>query len=156
MIQLDIPGLGLIELKYLVCDYSGTLSVDGVLAPGIERYLSMASQMLDVHIITADTHGKAREQLAKVNATVRILDGDLHGAVKVDYITELGAEYCIALGNGNNDVGMLRAARIGVAVIIEEGCSSTAMQSADIVVRSAADAVDLVLNPNRLKATLRC
>ncbi|MBN2225865.1 MAG: ATPase P [candidate division Zixibacteria bacterium] len=156
MIHLDIPGLGPIELRFLVCDYSGTLSVDGVLVPGIERYLSMASQLLDVHIITADTHGKARDQLAKVNATVHILEGDLHDAVKVDYITSLGAEYCIALGNGNNDIGMLRAARIGVMVLLEEGCSSAAMQSADIVVRSAADAIDLVLNPNRLKATLRC
>jgi len=156
MIRLDIPGLGPVELKYLVCDYSGTLSVDGVLVPGLERYLSMAGQMMDVHILTADTHGKAREQLAKVNATVHIFDGDLHNAVKVDYITKLGAEYCIALGNGSNDTGMLQAARIGVAVMLEEGCSATAIHAADIIVRSAIDALDLVLNPNRIKATLRC
>jgi len=50
---------------------------------------------------------------------------------------------------------MLKTARIGVAVCLNEGCAVDAIQSADILVTSATDALDLLLNPKRLKATLR-
>ncbi len=50
---------------------------------------------------------------------------------------------------------MLALARVGIAVCLEEGCSIDAIRSADILVKSPLDALDLLLNPNRLKATLR-
>jgi len=34
MIELNIPGRGLIQLQHLVCDVNGTLAVDGLLAAG--------------------------------------------------------------------------------------------------------------------------
>ncbi|UCD18277.1 MAG: HAD hydrolase family protein, partial [Candidatus Zixiibacteriota bacterium] len=95
------------------------------------------------------------KQLTGIKGVVHILDGDIHNAEKARYLAELGAEKCAALGNGNNDAAMLAAAKIGIAVMLEEGCSAAALKSADIFVRSAADALALLLNPARLKATLR-
>jgi soluble P-type ATPase len=50
---------------------------------------------------------------------------------------------------------MLHAARLGIAVIEGEGAAAQAVMAAAIVVRSIADAFDLLLNPTRCKATLR-
>ena len=75
--------------------------------------------------------------------------------VKGEYVDMLGAEKVIALGNGKNDRRMLKAARIGVAVCLKEGCATEAITSADILVISPVDALDLLLKPKRCKATLR-
>jgi soluble P-type ATPase len=50
---------------------------------------------------------------------------------------------------------MLRAARLGIAVIEGEGASAQAVMAAAIVTRNIADAFNLLLNPTRCKATLR-
>ena len=155
MIDLNIPGFERIELEHLVADFSGTLSVDGELVPGVRERLNELSRTLTVHILTADTHGKAETALEGVNAVVHILSGQVHDAVKAEYVRKLGEETVIALGNGNNDVRMLSIARLGVAVCLQEGCAANAMEAADVVVRSITDGLNLLMNPRRLVATLR-
>jgi P-type E1-E2 ATPase len=155
MLNLNIAGSGAVSLSHLVADFSGTLSVDGQLVDGVAERLNQVARVIQVHILTADTHGTAQKALAGINGQVHILEGQTHGEAKEEYIRDLGAENVIALGNGNNDRKMLAAARIGVAVLLEEGCATAAVQAADLVVKSAVDALDLVLSPKRLSATLR-
>jgi soluble P-type ATPase len=50
---------------------------------------------------------------------------------------------------------MIQSAAIGIAVMGREGLSQEALQAADLVVPSILDALDLLLNPRRLVATLR-
>jgi soluble P-type ATPase len=50
---------------------------------------------------------------------------------------------------------MLRAAAIGVAVLQAEGTAAAALQAADLVVPDINAALDLLLDPQRLIATLR-
>jgi len=50
---------------------------------------------------------------------------------------------------------MLRLARLGIAAIQREGAALEAVQAADIVVHDVRDALDLLLEPRRLIATLR-
>jgi soluble P-type ATPase len=153
--QLDIPGFGLIRLEHLVSDFTGTLSVDGKLITGVRERLNSIAEFLNIHILTADTFGRAREELMGINCEVHILIGEDHDVQKEEFIKRLGQDKVIALGNGNNDRRMLRAARVGIAVCLNEGCSIDALKSADIAVNSPLDALDLLLNPKRLKATLR-
>ena len=155
MFELDIPGFGLIKLEHLVSDFTGTLSVDGGLLPGVKKRLNEISKILTIHVLTADTFGKARTELQGMNCEVHILTGKSHDVQKEEFVRKLDAEKIIALGNGNNDRRMLKAAKIGVAVCLEEGCSKDAIFSSDIIVKSAVDAFDLLLYPKRLKATLR-
>jgi soluble P-type ATPase len=155
MYLVDIPGFGEVKVEYLVSDFTGTLSVDGALLPGVEDRLNRISEFMQVQILTADTFGKAREALEKINCTITILTGADHDLQKEAYVKELGSELVVALGNGNNDRKMLAAARVGLAVAEGEGCAVEAIVAANIVVRSAADGLDLLLNPKRLKATLR-
>ena len=111
--------------------------------------------MLTIHVLTADTFGKARAELEGINCEVHILTGESHDVQKEEFVRKLDTEKIIALGNGNNGLKMLKAAKIGIAVCLEEGCSKDAIISSDIIVKAAVDAFDLLLYPKRLKATLR-
>lgn len=155
MFELDIPGFGHVHLEHLVSDFTGTLSVDGRLMPGIRERLDKISEFLKVHILTADTFGMAKQELAGFDCEIHILTGDNHDVQKERYINDLGPDKVIAFGNGNNDRLMLKTAEIGIAVCLNEGCSVDAIKNADIVVSSAADGLDLILKPKRMKATLR-
>ncbi len=155
MFELDIPGFGAVRLRHLVSDFTGTLSVDGRLLRGVEKRLLRITEFLDVHILTADTFGRAREELGGLRCAVHILEGGRHDIQKEKYLKTLSAETVIAFGNGINDRRMLKAARVGVAVCLAEGCAVDAATSADILVTSITDGLDLLLNPRRCKATLR-
>ena len=96
-----------------------------------------------------------KAELDGINCEVHILKGNDHDIQKEDYVKRLGADKVIALGNGNNDRKMLKVSKIGIAVCMKEGCAIDAIKSADILVTSAIDALDLLLDPKRCKATLR-
>ncbi len=155
MFELDIPGFGAVRLRHLVSDFTGTLSVDGGLLRGVEERLQRIAEFLDVHILTADTFGRARDELRGLRCSVHILEGERHDIQKEEYVSTLSAETVIAFGNGINDRRMLKVARVGVAVCLAEGCAADAVSSADILVTSITDGLDLLLNPKRCKATLR-
>ena len=40
MFEIEIPGFGAVKLDHLVSDFTGTLSVDGVLLPGVRGQLN--------------------------------------------------------------------------------------------------------------------
>jgi soluble P-type ATPase len=155
MLEIDIPGFGLVRLEHLVSDFTGTLSVDGVLFPGVKGQLNEIAKFLVIHILTADTFGKAKKELEGVDCELHILKGKKHDVQKEEYVKKLGAESVVAFGNGNNDRKMLKAARIGIAVSQGEGCAVDAITSADIHVTSANIGLDLLLHPKRIKATQR-
>jgi soluble P-type ATPase len=155
VIEIDIPGFGMIKLEHLVSDFTGTLSVDGILLSEVEARLNKLSEVMKVHILTSDTFGKAQEELRNVKCEMHILTGQNHDAQKEQFVNRLGAERVVALGNGKNDRKMLKAARIGIAVTEGEGCAVDAIIAADIHVGSAVNGLDLLLNTKRCKATLR-
>jgi soluble P-type ATPase len=70
-------------------------------------------------------------------------------------VEQLGTEQVVAIGNGANDAQMLSAAALGIAILGREGLASEALQAADLVVGGIEDALDLLLHPPRLIATLR-
>ena len=67
----------------------------------------------------------------------------------------LGTERVVCIGNGRNDRLMVREAALGSAVLQDEGTAVETMCAADILMHSIIDALDLLLHPLRLIATLR-
>ncbi len=155
MLLIDVPGFGLLQLEHLVSDFTGTLSVDGSLLPGVREQLRRISEILQIHILTADTFGMARQELWDIPCEVHILMGERHDIQKQQFVEGLGADRVVAFGNGNNDRAMLKSARVGIAVTEGEGCATDAIIAADVHVASARSGLDLLLNPKRLKASLR-
>ena len=58
MIELNIPGKGIVQLEHLVSDVNGTLAIDGKLIEGLPRLLTDLRDRLEIHVLTADTHGR--------------------------------------------------------------------------------------------------
>jgi soluble P-type ATPase len=155
MVKVEIPGYGPLELEHFLTDFSGTLSEDGVVLPGVREKLNELSSKLKIHVLTSDTFGRAEKELKGVNCILHVLKGEGHVFQKEKYVLNLGADGVVALGNGNNDTNMLRAAKLGICVCLKEGCSVEALTASKIFVLSPADAIDLLLYPKRLIATLR-
>jgi soluble P-type ATPase len=155
MIDIDIPGFGKVELKHVVLDYNGTLACDGKIQDEILQLFELLQEKLDIHILTADTFGLVRESLKDYTFRLHIISGSDEAGQKASYIENLGVANVICYGNGNNDVEMLKKARVGIAVIGEEGCHANAIMSADLVVNNINDGLKLLLNPLRIKAGIR-
>ena len=62
----------------------------------------------------------------------------------------------MAFGNGHNDLEMLNIVAIGISVLESEGAFTKSMFTADLCVRDICEGIDLLLNPLRLIASLRC
>lgn len=155
MLEVDIPGFGLVKLEYLVSDFTGTLSFDGHLLPQVREKLGSIAQSLKIFVVTADEFGTAREELKGIDCSVHIIQGEDLDAQKAEFVSKLGAERTATMGNGTNDRKMLKVSRIGIIVVGREGCAVEALLAADVQVTSAVDGIDLLLNPKRLKATLK-
>lgn len=155
MIELNIPGRGLIQLQHLVCDVNGTLAVDGKLLDGVKQRLSALNDRLTLHLLTADTHGKQDVIDKELNLrAVRIPQGGESGE-KARYIQGLGAASVVAIGQGANDVGMLQNAALGICVLSPEGTAVEALLAAHLVVTNIYEALELLEKPLRIVATLR-
>src|SRR5438105_941322 len=152
MLRIDIPQRGMIELHHAVFDVNGTLAVDGRLIPGVEDRLKSLADLLAIHILTAGTHGNLAELEQALGYPLHIISS---GEDKARYVQQLGPAHVIAFGNGANDASMLRLAAVGVAVITTEGAATSALQATDVLALGPLDAIDLVLKPKRLVATLR-
>ena len=152
MLHVAIPGGDDLRLEHLVLDVNGTLTDRGRLIDGVQARLPPIRSMLALHVLSADTYGNAQEIAAAAGATFhRVKQGDEKRA----YVERLGGGRTAALGNGTNDVPMLRVAALGIVVIGPEGASAAALAAADVVAGSILTALDLLADPQALVATLR-
>jgi soluble P-type ATPase len=149
-----------LRIETLVTDYSGTLSCGGKLTGGVEERLIRLAEVVDLHVLTSDTFGTARRELMNIDVTIKILEGDQHDVQKQRYaLDRCDPSRTAALGNGANDRLLLQAVReaggLGVAVDNGEGCATETAAAANLLIHGVANALDLLLEPDRLKATLR-
>ena len=152
MLRIEIPHRELIELQHAVFDVNGTLAVDGIPLQGIVDRLNRLADILSIHLLTAGTHGNLAELEHILRYPFHIISS---GEDKARYVQQLGPTHVVAFGNGANDVAMLQLAAVGIAVLTAEGVATSAIQAADVFVLSPINAIDLILKPKRLVATLR-
>jgi len=155
MIRIDIPGSTPVLLEHLVLDFNGTLACDGELLPGVRQRVQQLSESVHIHVVTGDTFGRAREQLAGLPCQLSILGPHDQASAKLAYVQRLGVQSTACVGNGRNDALMVEAAALGIAVVQAEGGAVQTLSTADVVARDICDALDLLLQPQRLIATLR-
>ncbi|MEA9979956.1 MULTISPECIES: hypothetical protein [unclassified Pseudomonas] len=106
-------------------------------------------------MLTGDTFGTAQEQLSSLDINLMILPVKDQSIAKEDYLRTLGAAGVVAIGNGSNDRHRLAIAALGIAVIGGEGAAMNTLTAADLAVQSVQLALDLLLEPRRLIASLR-
>ncbi|MBN2318387.1 MAG: HAD hydrolase family protein [Acidobacteria bacterium] len=155
MITVEIPGFRTFTFRHLVLDVNGTLAKDGHLIEGTVPLLKELHSKLDIHLVTADTHGKQEAINRTLSMEAVKIPVENQVKAKLDYIEKLDAESVVAVGNGANDAAMLEHAALGIAVIGPEGAAVESVLKAKIVTSDIQSALELLLFPKRLMATLR-
>lgn len=156
MITIDIPGKSQpINITTLLLDLNGTVACDGCLIEGVAERIAKLKEKVDIFLLTADTFGyglKIAETLNIELFKVSNVDGNKD---KKDFLHRFAASDVAAIGNGVNDFSMLEEAGLSIIIIGPEGCSVKSLIQADIAVNHINDALDLLLHPMRIRATLR-
>ena len=151
-LTVEIPGRTPLVLEHLLIDQNGTLTNRGALIDGVAARLTRLRAHLDAHVLSADTFGTLDQLADELRIeTQRVKTG----AEKRAFLERLGARRCVAVGNGVNDEPMLREAALSIAVIGPEGASAWPLLAADVICTSIVHALDLLLDPRLLVATLR-
>ena len=153
--MLEIPGYKNLDIKNIVFDYNGTLAKNGQVNEEVKKLLKEICLVFNVHVITADTFGSVKNELKEFDLEVKVLSSGDHTREKMEFVLSLEKEMTAAIGNGNNDKMMLEAATLSIAVMGDEGCSKDALLASDIVCKDIKSAIELLLYPKRLTATLR-
>ena len=155
MIEITIPGQETIIIKHLVCDVNGTLALDGKLLPGVEEKIKSLKNKLEIHLVTANTHGNQDEINAVLELQATVLSAGHEAEQKAAFVRNLDAKTTAVIGQGANDQLMMGEAGLGICVLSREGTYGPTLQAADIIVPDILSALDLFDHPTRLAATLR-
>lgn len=154
-IEIAIPGWKNLCLETVLFDLNGTLACDGRIAASTRERLVALAKHVAIYVMSADTHGTLERETAGLPVHVRRVEPGLGAAQKVAMLRELGVQSTVAVGNGHNDVEMLRAAALAIAILGPEGAAMQALLVADVAFATIDDALESLLYPRRLVATLR-
>ena len=158
-ITIDIPGFGMLQINSLLSDYTGTLAFNGKLVAGVRDRLVRLAELVDIHVVTSDSFGTAEEELKGLPLVCRRLEGGSEDVQKRRYAEGLDPRHVASFGNGNNDRLHMKLVKesggVTIAVDNGEGCAHEAIRNANVIVAGAVNALDLLLEPIRLRATLR-
>ncbi len=155
MIEIDIPGWKKIKLENLVLDFNGTIALDGVIVPSVIPILQELSHKVKICIISADTFATVEEQCKDLPVKFKIIAPEDQKRQKGKFIRELGGDSTCSIGNGEVDVEMLRESILSICVMGYEACSTSALINSHLLAATGEKALELLLKPNRIKATLR-
>lgn len=155
MIKVDIPGRSGLELKYAVFDFNGTMATDGILDKRCIEKMKLLSEKVDIFILSSDTYGTVQKQCENLPVKVKVMSKGNVSIDKMNFVNELGNQNTVCVGNGANDAKMFETAVFSIIIMGDEGCSKKALLNSDVLVRNINDGLDLLLDTNRIIATLR-
>lgn len=155
MLEIVIPSRATLYLEYLVLDLNGTIALDGQIIHGVGERLDRLGQLLDLWLVSADTQGTLASLAVSLKVQAQLLQPGGEATQKAALVEELGPRRVVAIGNGANDEAMLRRATLGIAVMGSEGLATACLSAADLIAPDIQTALDLLLWPRRLIATLR-
>lgn len=147
-----IPGHGELEIKTIILDLNGTLSVGGVIPEGVSERLQTLKQHYKVVFFTGNTRNDADELAATLGIEWRLAKT---ADDKRKLALELDPQTCATIGNGLIDLELFKTVRLSIATLQAEGVHVQTLLHADIVIPTINDALDLFIDEQRLIATLR-
>lgn len=154
MIKFSIPGREDIEIKAVVFDYNGTIAVDGKLIEELKPKFEELAKLVDLYVLTADTFGTVADECKGLPLEIKRFPEGAVNPQKAKIVKDLGEGVC-AVGNGFNDKEMFKEADLAICVLEKEGICPAVLTDTDILVKNAVDALDMLLEPKKIKATLR-
>ncbi len=151
--KILIPNSETIELRTLILDLNGTLTVKGELVEGVSPKIRLLKQKgLAIVLFSGDTRANGQKIADELGIG---LIQTVTGIHKKEEAEKLDPATCVAIGNGLIDAPLFTAVKISIAVLQAEGIHGKTLAEADIIVPSILDALDLLLDEANLIATLR-
>lgn len=151
--KYQIPNRGEIEIKTIILDLNGTLSVAGVVPDGIrERLALLKTKGFTVLFFTANTRNDADVLAANLGIGWKLAKNAEH---KRELAITLDPDTCVSIGNGLIDLELMKIVKLRIVTLQAEGAHVQTVLNSDIIVPSIHDALDLFLDEQRLIATLR-
>lgn len=151
--KYTIPGRDELEIKTIILDLNGTLSVGGLVPSGVsERLKQLQEKGFHVLFFSGNTRNDADTLSRQLGISWRLAGS---AAAKRDAALELDPSTCASIGNGLIDLELMKTVGLGVVTLQAEGVHVQTLLHCDIVVPSINDALDLFLDDQRLIATLR-
>ena len=146
MIRIEIPGREALEIAHVVLDYNGTIAVDGALLPPVRQRLEQLKEVVEIHVLPADTYGTVQEQCRMPSVAVHTFPRAGAAACKAEIVSALeGGVACF--GNGFNDIPMFEAAGypVGMGNILPEADPHTRYRTASCDGDGVANVIRSVL-----------
>jgi soluble P-type ATPase len=151
--KYDISGVGIIEINTIVLDLNGTLSVMGEIVDGVvERIAALKKIGINVILFTGDQRGNAADFCTALGIEFRKAS---NSAEKEKLFLELDYNTTAAIGNARIDIGKFKHAALSIATLQAEGIHAGILPYVDIIVPCITNALDLFIDPDALKATMR-
>ncbi len=156
-IDVKVPWGEKYKINHVVFDLNGTLADHGKIADTTMELLKKLAKETEVYILTADTHETAEELKKEIKdfAQLVVLQSNDHALEKAQFVHALGYRETITLGNGGNDYKMVQESVLSFGVIGGEGFYAPLIQKVDILVDSVDHAIEMLINPMKIVATIR-
>ncbi|MGQ9508563.1 MAG: HAD family hydrolase [Thermodesulfobacteriota bacterium] len=154
MILIERPGQDSLEMDYLLIDFEGTLSMDRRIHPKAKDRINLLSKRLKIYIFAKGERERVQEVLKRVKAEVIFLNEGEASNQKLGFLRNLGGLRTVVMGNGIDDLLMMKEAGLSIAILGKEGTSGALIQNAHLLFIDIIDALDFLLKPLRQKATL--
>lgn len=151
-ITISYPDGKTQTFESLFIDYNGTLAKEGCLLHGVKQKLRLLSPYVNIFVLTADTFGTVKKELGDLPIKIMTVS---NGTEKAEFLKKHGRGNAIAIGNGNNDVAMFKESQLSIGIIGPEGFAPKLMEESTIIVHSIINALELLLVPKCITATLR-
>jgi len=149
----NIPGQGELELKTIILDLNGTISVAGNVVEGVkERIGQLKTAGFSLVLFTGNTRNDADQLSDDLGIEWKLAKSDED---KRDLALGLEPDRCVSIGNGLIDLELMKVVKLSIVTLQAEGVHVQTLLNSDVVVSSINDALDLLIDPQRLIATLR-
>lgn len=149
----ELPHGENIEIKTLVLDLNGTLTVKGEIPVGVPEQISKLLALgFRIVLLSGDVRGTAKEIAEKMRIELIIAKS---AAEKEAAILNLEPQTCASIGNARIDIGTFKHARVSILTLQSEGIHAETIQYADIIVPSIHDALALFIDNKSFEATMR-
>lgn len=152
---ISIPGFKELDIRNILLDFNGTIAVNGKISLSVKKYINLLANEYKIYILTADTYRTASHECIDLPVELLKYTNENVAQKKLTMLQNLGSEHCAAIGNGRNDIDMLKAASLSISVMETEGMYAPLFSYADICTKSIEDALSLLLEKNKLIADLR-
>lgn len=149
----ELPHGENIEIKTLVLDLNGTLTVHGEVPKGVYEQINTLKDFgFRIVLLSGDARGTAKNVAEEMRIELVIAK---NAQEKEAAILKLEPQTCASIGNARIDIGTFKHARVSILTLQAEGVHAETIQYADIIVPSIQDALSLFIDKKSFEATMR-